>query len=89
MSALGLLAEATAAGLTLRAEAGRLHWRANAPPAPDLLTRLRRHKADLLDLLTGVDERAAILEFDGAVPREQAEIQAVAEMLERLRLGQA
>ena len=84
MSALALLAEATAAGLTLRAEAGRLHWRANAPPAPDLLTGLRRHKTDLLELLTEVDERAAILEFDGGVLREQAETQAVAEVLARV-----
>ena len=81
MSALALLMEATAAGLRLRAEGGRLHWRANAPPAPDLLTRLRRQKADLLELLIEVDERAGILEFDGGVPREQAEVQAVAEVL--------
>jgi hypothetical protein len=84
VSALALLAEATAAGLTLRAEPGRLHWQAEVPPAPDLLTRLLRQKADLLELLIEVDERAGILEFDGGVPRGQAEAQAVAEVLARV-----
>jgi D-serine deaminase-like pyridoxal phosphate-dependent protein len=84
VSALALLAEATAAGLTLRTDAGHLHWRSDAPPAPDLLAKLRRHKTDVLELLTDVDERAGILEFDGGVPREQAEAQAVAEALARV-----
>ena len=89
MSTLALLAEATAAGLMLRADADRLHWRANAPPAPELLTRLQRQKADLLELLTEVDERAGILEFDGGVPREQAEAQALAEVLARVEAREA
>ena len=84
MSALALLAEAMAADLRLRAEEGRLHWRANAPPALEFLTRLRRHKTDLLELLAEVDERAGILEFNGGVPREQAEAQALAEVLTRV-----
>jgi D-serine deaminase-like pyridoxal phosphate-dependent protein len=84
VSAVALLAEAAAAGLALRAEDGRLHWRADAPPASDLLARLRRHKAALLDLLTEVDERAGILEFDGGVPREHADAQAMAEVLARV-----
>ena len=84
MTTLALLAEAAVAGLALRAEDGRLHWRADAPPAPDLLARLRQHKADLLELLTEVDERAGILEFDGGVPREQAEARGVAEVLARV-----
>ena len=84
MSAFAVLAEAAAAGLALRAEDGRLHWRAAAPPEPDLLERLRQHKAGLLELLTEVDERAGMLEFDGGVPREQAEAQAVAEVLARI-----
>jgi hypothetical protein len=74
-------------GLALRAQDGRLHWRADAPPAPDLLARLRQHKADLLELLTEVDERAGILEFDGGVPREQAEAQAVVEVWPASRPG--
>ena len=81
MTAFALLAEAAAAGLALRAQDGRLHWRADAPPAPDLLARLQQHKADLLDILTEVDERAGILGFHGGAPREQAEAQAVAEVL--------
>jgi hypothetical protein len=76
-----ILAEAAAAGVALCAEDGRLHWRAGDLPAPDLLARLRQHKADLLELLTEVDERAAIPEFDGGVPREEAEARATAEVL--------
>jgi hypothetical protein len=84
VSGLAVLAEATAAGVMLRAGEGCLTWRANMPPAPEFLTRLRRHTADLLELLAEVDERAGILEFDGGVPREQAEAQALAEVLARV-----
>jgi hypothetical protein len=84
VTALAVLAEAMAAGLALRAEEARLHWRASTPPGPEFLTRLRRYKADLLELLAEVDERAGILEFDGGVPREQAEAQALAEVLTRV-----
>jgi hypothetical protein len=83
VSAFAVLAEAAAAGLALRAEDGRLYWRA-AAPEPDLLERLRQHKAGLLELLTEVHERAGMLEFDGGAPREQAEAQAVAEVLARI-----
>lgn len=89
MSALAVLGEAAALGIALRAEDGRLHWRADAPPAPDLLARLRLHKANLLELLTEIDERAGILEFDAGVPRERAEAQAFAEVLGRLKTGVA
>lgn len=89
MSALALLAEAQAAGLMLRAEDGRVHWRADTPPVPDLLARLGQQKAALLEILIDVEERAAILEFDGGVSREQAEAQALAEVLARARTGAA
>jgi hypothetical protein len=89
VSAPALLAEALAAGLTLRAEDGRLHWQADAPPDSNLLARLRWHKPDLLELLTNIDERAGILEFDGGMPRKQAETKAVAEVLTRVETGAA
>jgi D-serine deaminase-like pyridoxal phosphate-dependent protein len=84
VSALILLAEAKAAGLMLRAGDGRVHWRADTPPAPDLLARLGQQKGALLEILVDVEERAGILEFDGGAPREQAEAQALAEVLAHL-----
>jgi hypothetical protein len=89
VSAPALLAEALVAGLTLRSENGRLHWQADAPPDSNLLARLRWHKADVLELLTDIDERAGILEFDGGIPREQAETKAFAEVLARVETGAA
>ena len=40
---------------------------------PDLLARLKAHKAELLDFVERIEERAAIMEFDGGLNRQQAE----------------
>jgi hypothetical protein len=51
-AALALLAEATAAGMRVRlADGGGLRASGRAPP--DLLARLRAHKAELVGLLSG------------------------------------
>jgi len=57
---------------TLWAEAGRLHYR-GVPRR--LLPVLAEHKAELLMLLEDYDreERAAIMEYDGELPRAEAE----------------
>jgi hypothetical protein len=59
VSALALLVEAAEAGLALRAEDARLHWRAEVPLAPNLLVQLRWHKADLAATAHGwaIDKR--------------------------------
>lgn len=46
---------------------------------PALLDRLKDHKGDLLDLLQQVEERAALIEFDGGLPRHEADRRAVQE----------
>ena len=53
MIAAKLQAEAHAAGVHLTVTAGRLRLRADREPPADLLDRLRRHKGELLELLTG------------------------------------
>lgn len=48
----------------------------DAPPGvmtPALRAALREHKAALLDLLAAFEERAALAEYDGGVPRAEAE----------------
>ena len=46
-----------------------------------LLHAVREHKADLVDLLDEIGERAAVMEYDGGLPRAEAERRAVADLL--------
>lgn len=87
--ALDILAEAERHGVRLAlTETGTIKASAKAPPPPELLSRLRDHRAAIIDVLSthsdspvrmesdsGVDqeERAAIVEFDAGIPREWAE----------------
>jgi hypothetical protein len=102
MSAFEVLRAARAAGIELAVDGGALILEAPAPPAAELLERLRRHKTAIVELLQPradgwsaedwlafFNERAAIAEFDGGLPRRRAEAQAfsecVAEWLNRTR----
>ncbi len=48
---------------------------------------IRQHKAALLDLLEAWEERAAIAEYDGRLPREVAEALAWSVVLQTARGG--
>jgi hypothetical protein len=102
MSALEALVAARHAGIDIGTEGGDLVMGAPAPPRAELLEQLRQHKTAIGELLrpradgwSGEDwqaffnERAAIAEFDGGLPRPQAEAQAfsgcAAEWLNRAR----
>ena len=91
---------AQAAGVQIDVDGADLVLAAAAPPPPVLLRILARDKAEILRLLRPAndiwsaadwqalfDERAAIAEFDGGLPRKEAEVQALAhcamEWLER------
>ncbi len=52
MTALRVLAEASAAGVGLQVDGGRLRLNAKEAPSPGLLERLRAHKAEVVELLT-------------------------------------
>jgi hypothetical protein len=92
MSAFEVLAAARSVGIDIGTDGGDLVLEAPAPPAAELLAQLRRHKTAILELLQPradgwsaedwqvfFDERAAIAEFDGGLPRRQAEAQAFSE----------
>ena len=76
---------------------GRLRVSASEPLPSDLLDCLRQHKPsvvdhlarpDLSDYLADFYERAAIAEYDGGLPREQAECASLGETLRTYeRLG--
>jgi hypothetical protein len=53
MTAAKLLAEAQAAGVAMTVAAGRLRLSAAREPPANLVDRLRAHKAELIELLTG------------------------------------
>ena len=89
MSAAEALAQARAAGIQVGIDGDDLTLEASAPPLAEVLDLLARHKADIVTLLrpgndgwSGEDwweffeERVGIAEFDGGLPREQAEARA-------------
>lgn len=87
MSAAEALRAARAAGIGVRIDGDDLVLEASAPPSPAVLGILSRHKAGVVTLLRSADGRAGIGEFDGGLPRAEAEARAfaccVAEWLNR------
>jgi hypothetical protein len=89
MSAVEALRAARAAGVEVRVDGGDLVLEAPAPPSAVVLDLLSLHRPAIVALLRGqqrdwsakewqafFDERAGIAEFDGALPRGQAEARA-------------
>jgi hypothetical protein len=100
MSARQALSAARSAGVRIRLDGDQLDLSAEQQPPENLLQLLLRYKPELLRLLSPslegwsaedwqafFDERAAICEFDGGLPRSEAEARAfaccVAEWLNR------
>jgi len=86
MSAANALRAARDAGIGLHVDGVDLVLEASAPPPAAIIDLLTRHKADLIVLLrpgddgwsaedwqAQFDERAGIAEFDGGLPRSEAE----------------
>jgi hypothetical protein len=91
MSAAEALKAARAVGISIKVDGGDLILQASAAPPPAVLDHLSRHKAVIVTLLRPADdrwsaedwhvffdERAGIAEFDGGLPRGQAEARAFA-----------
>lgn len=91
MSAAEALKVARAAGVRLRIDGDALTLEAATAPPPTVLDLLTRHKCGIVallrpandgwsgeDWLAFFDERAGIAEFDGGLPRDQAEARAFA-----------
>ena len=91
MNAAQALQAARAAGIQVKIDGVDLLLSASAPPSAAVLEGLSRHKVHVLALLrlekvewtpddwrAFFDERAGILEFDGGLPRAEAEDQAFA-----------
>jgi hypothetical protein len=89
MSAAEALKAARAAGIRLGIDGDDLLLEASAAPPPAVLDLLSRHKAGVVALLRPAqgglsaedwqvffDERTGIAEFDGGLPREEAEARA-------------
>ena len=74
MTAVELLTALCGLGVTFTSWVDRL--RVEAPQGaltPALRATAREHKAALLDLLEVFEERAALIEYDGGRPRDEAE----------------
>ena len=91
MSAADAIKTARAAGIDLGIDGDDLVLNATVPPPPAVLDLLSRHKVAIVTLLRPAkdgwsaddwrvffDERAGIAEFDGGLPRDQAEARAFA-----------
>jgi hypothetical protein len=100
VSAAQALRAARAAGIHIEVEDDDLLLEASEPPPTAVLDQLSRHKPEIVRLLRPVkdgwsaedwrlyfEDRAAVAEFDGGLPRERAEAQAfeccIAEWLDR------
>jgi hypothetical protein len=71
-AAIKLLAELTARGVQVEARAGRLRYWPRSALTPHLTEQLKQHKAALLALLTGENDRP------GVVPHEPSLAERVA-----------
>lgn len=91
MSAAQALTAALATGIHLAIDGDDLVLEASLPPPSAVIDLLSRHKAEIVSLLRPTedgwsaedwqvffDERAGIVEFDGGLPRPEAEARAFA-----------
>ena len=91
MNAAEVLMAAWVSGIDVGIDGDDLVLEASAAPPSAVLDLLSRHKAGIVTLLRAADdgwsaedwqvffdERASIAEFDGGLPRSQAEAQALA-----------
>lgn len=93
MDGMSLLREARAAGLLVMVHGDQLVIR-GPRRAEDVAPRLLSHKTDVVMALVNDlppdwhvrwDERAAIMEYDGKLPREHAEALALDDILQQMR----
>src|SRR5262245_22490124 len=99
MDGLTLLEQARSAGLTVIIQGDKLVIRGPRRAGP-LAEQLLARKGEVMDALTVEsltpadlpadwhflwDERSAIMEFDGGLPRERAEALALADVLRQMR----
>ncbi|MCB1502948.1 MAG: hypothetical protein KDK07_24750 [Bauldia sp.] len=92
MTAAAVVRSAIAAGVVLRVKGEALALSADSQPDEQLLRELRSEKPAIVAYLRGLalwddddwnalcDERAGIMEFDGGLPRAEAEVRARAEV---------
>jgi|HubBroStandDraft_6_1064221.scaffolds.fasta_scaffold2823613_1 hypothetical protein len=79
-----LLSRLAVLGAMVERQGDKLVLRAGIAPVPgDILAAVRQRKEELLDALSpdaerdAFEERAAIMEFDGGLSREEAEREAI------------
>ena len=71
-----ILDQAKSYGLNIQAIDGNLRVRPAQRITETLRNTIRQHKAELIEFLEGWEERAAIMEYDCGMTREQAEAAA-------------
>src|SRR5262249_6425799 len=99
MDGMTLLEQARLAGLTVIVQGDKLLIRGPRRAGP-LAEQLLAHKGEVIDALAAAsltpadlpadwhavwDERAAIMEYDGGLPRERAEALALVDILQQMR----
>jgi hypothetical protein len=76
MEAVTLLKEIKSHELDIQAIEGNLHVSPSAKITDSIRQTIRQHKDALVDFIETYEERAAIMEYDAGLSREQAEILA-------------
>jgi hypothetical protein len=73
MTVQDVLSAVSQAGGRLTPNGEKITVEAPVPLPQDVLALVREHKQKLCDLLEVFEERAAIIEYDGRLPRDEAE----------------
>ena len=78
MNAAQVMTELTQLGIHIEAHGDRLRYSPRSAVTPDLVQRMKAHKAELLTMACDAadeqfEERAAIMEYDGGLSRTDAE----------------
>ncbi len=101
MNAVETIEAAKAAGVEIAVDGAELSLKASEPPPPAVLEALRQNKQEIIDLLSDTEppptrwlsadwraffeERAGIAEYEGELPRAEAEAQAYAETVREIQ----
>lgn len=81
MTADKLLSRLHGYGLLIKAVSGSLHVSPKEQITDEIRALIKAYKDDLIDFLEAYEERAAIMQYDGGMSRQEAEATAFVDIM--------